>query len=109
MKNRYREISEMSAILRWKKTLPLALAAGIICLSAYGIYNTVYAFTGAGQSASPGNAASLSSSAPQDSLVPGGTVCHPRGCAACGGYTALLFRENVGSSPEAAFGLELIN
>ena len=84
----------MSIASRWKKALTVALAAGIVCFSAYGVYNTANAYTGITQSQITGDNP-VFQSLPADGPVPGGTACSPLGCAACGGCANSLYLENV--------------
>jgi hypothetical protein len=97
----------MSALIKWKKALPLAVAAGIMCLSAYGIYHTVNAYTDITQSQAPDDSSTLQVS-PENNLIPGGTVCNPLGCAACGGCTTLLYQENIETLPDSYLQVEQI-
>jgi hypothetical protein len=98
----------MSAVLKWKKALPLAVTAGIMCLSAYGIYHTVNVYSDITQSQTPDNSQVMQTSSPDNNLVPVGTVCNPLGCAACGGCTTLLYQENIDTLPDYVVQIEPI-
>jgi hypothetical protein len=97
----------MSALIKWKKALPLAVAAGIVCFSAYGIYHTASAYTDITQSQAPDDSSTLQVS-PENNLIQGGTVCNPLGCAACAGCTSLLYQETIEAQPDSGLRLEQI-
>jgi hypothetical protein len=97
----------MSVIKKWGKTISLAVAVGIVCLSAYGIYHTVNAYSDITQAQTLDNSSNLQVS-PVNSVIPGGTVCNPLGCAACGGCAGLLYQENIQTLPDSDLQLEQI-
>jgi len=94
----------MIKMLKWKKTLPLAVAAGVMCLSAYGIYHTADAYS---DLQAPGDTL-ITEASSGDGLTPGGTVCNPLGCAACAGCTDLLYQETIEAQPDSGVQLEQI-
>jgi hypothetical protein len=97
----------MSIIKKWQKSISVAMAVGIICLSAFGIYRTVNAYTNITQSQAPDDSSTLQVS-PENNLIPGGTVCNPLGCAACGGCTNLLYQENIQTLQDSDIRIEQI-
>jgi hypothetical protein len=74
---------------KWKNTLYLASAVGIIGLAAYGIYNTV----DASNALAADNAIIADADSNQNSLTPGST-CSPYGCAGCTGCSLLQYQQN---------------
>jgi hypothetical protein len=97
----------MSVIKKWQRSISVAMAVGIICLSAFGIYRTVNAYTDITQSQAPDDSSTLQVS-PENNLIPGGAVCNPLGCAACAGCTGLLYQETIETLPDSVLRLEQI-
>jgi hypothetical protein len=91
--------------IRWKKALSLAAAAGIIGLSAYGIFHTASAFSDIRQSQA-NNDIIADTLADKDNPSPGGPFCNPLGCAACGGCVSLEYEQNIQSLPVSAVQIE---
>jgi hypothetical protein len=85
----------MSALMKWKKVIYLVFAAGIIGFAVYGIYHTAYAFNDLKQSTNTGGV--LISNPPSDdgSLIPGGPLCNPAGCAGCTGCVKVVYGQNI--------------
>jgi hypothetical protein len=90
----------MSIIKKWQKSISVAMAVGIVCFSAFGIYRTVNAYSDITQPAAPDDSSTLQVS-PENNLIPGSAVCNPLGCAACGGCSGLLYQENIQTLPDS--------
>jgi hypothetical protein len=85
----------MKRIINWKMPCYLALTAGIIGFSGYGVYHTAHAYDDITQSPAGGTVLSSDAAYDKGSIVPGGSLCNPLGCAACNACAYTQYQQNV--------------
>jgi hypothetical protein len=87
--------------MKGKKPWLLVLGAGIISLAAFGIYQTVDAYSNIQQAQSPGYTTGTN-------MDPTSGGCNPLGCSFCSGCVKQQYEQSVESIPDSASRIELI-
>jgi|WetSurMetagenome_2_1015567.scaffolds.fasta_scaffold389699_2 hypothetical protein len=87
----------MAKLMKWRKTMYMVLALGVVELAVYGVLHTVTAFKGISQA----QAAAYTSNTDDagTGLTPGGTLCSYYGCAGCSGCAYRQYQQTIETAP----------